>query len=64
MPHQSTTQRNYSKDHKRMANEFNQFPGVWAKTPSRKIKEMATTATVSDDGWFFVSEDQGRLQAR
>ena len=43
IPKKSTTQRSYSKDHKSVANEFNQFFSSVGENAIKKIKEMAAT---------------------
>ena len=43
IPKKSTTQRSYSKDHKSIANEFNQFFSSVGENTIQKIKEMAAT---------------------
>ena len=44
IPKKSATQRRYSKDHKSVANEFNQFFSSVGENTIKKIKEMAATA--------------------
>ena len=44
IPKKSTAQRSYSKDHKGVANEFNQFFSSVGENTIKKIKEMAATA--------------------
>ena len=43
IPKESPTQRSYSKDHKGVANEFNNFFSGVSKNTTKKIKEMAAT---------------------